>query len=94
MSFWVQFLLVTISVAVADVCWTMWFLKTANRNAVKAGIWSALVILFGAFSTISWIDDRRFLIASMIGAFLGTWITIKYFDKKDDEPNSKSISSE
>lgn len=83
MTFEIQFILVMLALIVADVCWTMYFVETANKHAVKAGIWSALIMLSGSFATVSFVNDRRFIVAAMLGAFIGTYATIKWIKRKD-----------
>lgn len=76
------FLLVMLAVALADVCWTMYFIHTSKANAVKAGVWSALIMLCSSFATVNYVDDKRYVVAAMIGAFIGTWATIIYKKKQ------------
>lgn len=82
-AFIIQFILVMLALIVADVCWTMYFTETANKNPVKAGIWSALIMLSGSFATVSFVNDKRFIIAAMLGAFIGTYATIKWIKRKE-----------
>jgi uncharacterized protein YqgC (DUF456 family) len=83
MSFWTTYLLVILALTLADICWTMYFTETANKHAVKAGVWSALIILCGSFATFSFVHDPRFISAAMIGSFIGTYATIKWIKRKD-----------
>ena len=85
MSFWVTFLLVVLALTLADICWTKYFMETANKNANKAAIWSALIILCGSFATVSFVHDKRLILAAMIGAYLGTFVTIKWHNNKDEK---------
>ena len=84
MSFTTTYLLVVLAMILVDICWTMYFVETANKNAVKAGVWSALIMLCGSYATISFVHDKRFITAAMIGAFIGTFATIKWIKRKDD----------
>ena len=78
MPFIIQFILVMISVCLADVCWTKYFVYVAKKEALKSAIWSALIVVCGIVSFISYMDDRRLTIAAVIGAFIGTYLTVKY----------------
>lgn len=82
-AFVIQFILVMLALIVADICWTMYFIETANKHPVKAGIWSALIMLSGSFATVSFVNDKRFIIAAMLGAFIGTYATIKWIKRKE-----------
>lgn len=81
MTFWMQFLLVMVVVCLADVCWTKFIIESANKEAMKSAVWSSLIILCGAFSTLSFVDDKRFVLAGMIGAFIGTYVTVRWSKK-------------
>jgi peptidoglycan biosynthesis protein MviN/MurJ (putative lipid II flippase) len=78
MVFVAKFVLVMLSMILADVCWTMYFIEVEKRKAIKAGLWSAAILLFGSFITIQYVEDRRLLVAAIIGAFIGTACTVWY----------------
>lgn len=82
-AFAIQFILVMLALILADICWTMYFTETANKHAVKAGIWSALIMLSGSYATVSFVNDKRFIVAAMLGAFIGTYATIKWIKRKE-----------
>lgn len=67
------YLLVFVSTLLADIAWTRYTLAVGARAAVKAGIWSTLIILFGAFNITTYVTDRRAIIPAALGAFIGTW---------------------
>ena len=82
-AFAIQFILVMLALILADICWTMYFTETANKHAVKAGIWSALIMLSVSYATVSFVNDKRFIVAAMLGAFIGTYATIKWIKRKE-----------
>lgn len=84
MTFAIQFFLVMVALIVVDLCWTMYFVETEKRNAVKAGLWSALIMLSGSYATVSFVEDKRLIIAAFIGAFIGTYSTIKWVKRRKD----------
>lgn len=69
----------------ADVTWTYYFIEVEARRPAQAGAWSALIILFGAFTAVNYMQDRRLIVAAMIGAFLGTYLTVRYKKSKEDQ---------
>jgi len=79
--FYAKFLFVMILVALADICWTMYFIETGKRNALKAATWSSLIMLCGSYSAISYVEDHHYILAVMIGSFAGTYFILKW--KKD-----------
>jgi peptidoglycan biosynthesis protein MviN/MurJ (putative lipid II flippase) len=87
MAFAVKFILVTLSMILANVCWTMYFIEVDKRQPIPAGIWGSAIILFGAFTTVHYVEDHRLLVAALIGSFVGTASTVYY--KKKKEQNDK-----
>ena len=50
----VTFLLIMIAMALADVCWTLYFIDVEERRAHPAAFWSAMIILVTAFTVTKW----------------------------------------
>jgi len=73
----IKFLTVMISMILADICWATYFIKVSSKESMKAGIWSMLIILFGAFCTTEYVHDKSLIIAAMLGAFIGSYITVE-----------------
>lgn len=82
MEFVIKFILVMISMILADICWAMYFIEIDKRRPVPAGLWGSSILLFGAFTTVHYVNDNRLLIAAIIGAFLGTAGTVYFKNKK------------
>lgn len=61
----------------ADYAWTKYTLEVAAKDAVSAGLWSAVIVGCGAFTVVSYTTDRWLLIPALLGAFLGTYIAVK-----------------
>ena len=74
----------------ADICWTYYFIKIEERKSLAAGIWAALIYIFGAFTVTSYIEDKRLIIAAIIGSFLGTWATVEYKKRKEKKDGTKN----
>lgn len=81
--FILKFFLVMVSMILADIAWTYFFIKVDERRAIAAGIWSALIVAFGAFTTMNYVQDPRLFFAAVIGAFIGTAGTVKYKQHKE-----------
>lgn len=69
---------VFLAVALADALWARWMLATSLGHAVLAGFYSAGLVLSGAFVTVAYIKDRRYLIPALLGAFVGTYLSVRY----------------
>ena len=82
--FILKFIAVTLSMILADVCWTMYFIEVDKRKPIASGIWGSAIILFGAFTTVHYVNDHRLLVAAVIGSFIGTAGTVYYKKKKEN----------
>lgn len=87
MSYPLKFALVALAMIIVDVCWTYYFIKVEERKVVASGIWSALIIVGSAFTTTNYVEDRSLIPAAVLGAFIGTAVTVWY--KKRSERNDK-----
>jgi hypothetical protein len=85
MAFAIKFIIVTVAMILADICWTMYFIETEKRRSVPAGLWSAAILLFGSAVTINYVDDHRLLVAAIIGSFIGVVGTIEYKKRKENK---------
>lgn len=75
------------SMILADICWTYYFIKVEERKSLSAGIWSAMIIIFGMFSVLNYVEDRTLTVAAIIGAFVGTYIAVELKKRKEDKKN-------
>ena len=89
MPFVIKFIAVTLSMILADICWTMYFIEVDKRQAIASGIWGSAIILFGAFTTVHYVNDHRLLVAAVLGSFIGTAGTVYYKKKKEDGANKR-----
>ena len=88
MAFALKFILVMLSMVLADICWTMYFIEVDKRRPVPAGIWGSAIMIFGAITTVNYVGDHRLLIAAILGSFIGTAGTV-YYKKKKEKNDSK-----
>lgn len=68
---------VFLATALADVVWARYIRATADRKAVSAASWSALVVLLGAYATVSIVADRWLVLPALCGAFVGTYYAVR-----------------
>lgn len=88
MTFILKFILVMISVGLADMCWTKYLIHVAAKNAMKSAVWASLIMVCGMFSLISYMEDKRLIPAAFIGGFIGTYFTVKKSKQKEVEDGS------
>lgn len=68
---------------IVDWIWAWYIIYTAKKHAIKASILATLISCLGSYVTLSYINDRRAIIAVALGAFVGTFLSIK-FSKKEE----------
>ena len=83
----VTFLLIVIAMAVADVCWTLYFIDVDERKAHPASFWSAMIILVHAFTVTTYVENKVYIAAAFIGAYIGTYGTVKWKQKREEKQN-------
>ena len=91
MQFWINFITLTVVVALADFCWSMYITATAQFKPIKAGFWAVTIVFTGAYATITFLNDNRLVFASALGAFIGTTLTV-YWNKKKKNANTDQKS--
>jgi hypothetical protein len=82
-----KFFGVIIATILVDICWAYYFIKINEEEPLPASTWASLILVFGAFTTINYVDDRSLLIAAVIGSFIGTYATIWYRKRKKAKQN-------
>jgi uncharacterized membrane protein YoaT (DUF817 family) len=63
----------------------MYFIEVSKRKPIASGIWGSAIMIFGAFTTVHYVDDHRLLIAAIIGSFIGTAGTVYYKNKRENK---------
>ena len=74
---WIMFIAVFLAMMITDIMWAKYTLAVAFLKPVLSGIYSAVIILMGAVTVVAYVEDRSMLIPAMLGAFVGTYYTIK-----------------
>lgn len=69
---------VFIGVLILDLIYGEYTKASADRRIWSASINAALLVLPAGFVAISYIADPALLLFSFCGAFVGTWISIRY----------------
>lgn len=71
-----QHMLVMLGMAIADTLYTLWARKSAQSRPLAAAFWASLIIPTSGFVVIMYNQDPQYLISAMIGAFIGTYLTV------------------
>ena len=65
-----------------DYLWAIYIRRVNEGNALQAAVTSMALMLFGGLVTISYVDNKWFLIPAAIGCILGTFFTVRHDHKK------------
>lgn len=69
--------LVFVVSALVGCVWTYYIQSVAERKRWQAAALDALLVLMGAFATLSIVDDRRMALVAAAGAFIGTLVSVR-----------------
>ena len=81
MDFWFKFFLVFLCVSATDACWALYIIKISEKKALAASMWGSVISLLTSFAVITYTENHIFIIATFFGAFVGTFIAIKFIKK-------------
>jgi hypothetical protein len=73
-----QWVAVFFSMVFVDMLWAKYMLALAGKQAMKSALLSGGIILCGVFTTISYVENHWLVIPAAIGAFIGTYFTVKH----------------
>jgi hypothetical protein len=80
---WLMFIFTFISMAITDAVWAKYMIAVADKRALQSGIYSSLIMILGGVVVLSYTEDRRMLLAAVLGAFVGTYFTVRLENKKE-----------
>jgi hypothetical protein len=89
MDYSLKFALVALTLFVADVFWALYFIKIQEKNPLLSGLYGSLIYLLGAFAVTQYTEDKSFIFAAVLGAFLGTYVTVEWKKRKDLKTQKK-----
>jgi hypothetical protein len=76
-SYPLKFAVVAVLMTLVDICYAKYIIATAEKRALPAASWSGAIMLCGAFVTVNYVGDHSLVAAAMLGAFVGTYVTVK-----------------
>jgi uncharacterized membrane protein YfcA len=74
---WVSFPLVFAAMTALDFVFAEYTRATADRHAIKASLWASTIIVLTGFVTTSYVENHWLMIPAAIGAFAGTWLSVR-----------------
>lgn len=77
---------VFIAAVITDVTWAKYTIHTSQHRAFVAAAWSVGIVLVGAVSIYAIANEPIYVIPSALGAFVGTYFTVKHSKRSDERP--------
>ena len=67
---------------ILDVVWAFSVRRTAHGIPLESAIFGALVTLIGGLVTIEYVNNLWYLLFATVGAFVGSFLTVKFDSRK------------
>jgi hypothetical protein len=80
----VLFLAVFVAMAINDWIWALYIATVSENKALAAASWSAVIIIVGGFTTLSYVHSPMLIFAAALGAFVGTAGSVFWKLRKKD----------
>ena len=75
-------ILVFLAVVLGDILCVLYIRRSGEGRALSAAVFGTLIWIFGAFVVINYMEDKRLIIFAVLGAFIGTYLAVKFDSKK------------
>ena len=72
------YLYVFVVSAVIDFLWIRCQQMVVQKRALASAVYGVLLDLAGATIILAWVDDWKYLLPSLLGAFIGNYFTVKW----------------
>ena len=66
------------SMLVTDIVYTQLLKSVQNDKPFAASIWASLITFLGGVAIINYTNDNKMIIPAVLGAFVGTYIGMRY----------------
>lgn len=63
---------------ISNVLWAFYIRRTSQGHAFWSSTVGAAITLVGAYIILSYVDNKLYLIPTIIGGFIGQYFTMKY----------------
>ena len=76
-----DYVITFVAVFLTDILYVYFLKSIQNDQPLRASIWSVIVTFTASIAVINYTENHYTLIASLLGAFAGTYIGMKYKHK-------------
>lgn len=61
-----------------DIVWAMYIIYVDEKRALMASIMAVIIYLAGSYTTIKFVENKEFIAPALAGAFIGTFIAVRF----------------
>jgi hypothetical protein len=61
---------------IIDWIWALYIISTSKKDPLRAALLSGVILVFGATITISYIENKWYLVPAALGGMLGTYTCV------------------
>ena len=72
------YIFVFLCVVVIDIVYTLLLKSVQNDKPLAASSWASAITFLNAVAVVNYIEDNRMIIPAVLGAFVGTYIGMRY----------------
>jgi xanthine/uracil permease len=76
-----NYLIIFVSLVLIDIVYIFYLKYVAQNKINKASAWASVVTLLNGIIIINYSSDIYSVLSAMIGAYVGTFISMKFFNK-------------
>ena len=76
-----DYIITFLAVFLTDILYVYFLKSVQNNKTLQASLWSVVVTFTASIAVINYTENHYTLIASLLGAFTGTYIGMKYKHK-------------
>ncbi len=74
-----------------DIAWVQYIKKVEILHPMGAAGWSTAIHAFGSTATLAYTNDPKYLSATLLGTFLGTWAIVRWKKYQAEKQASELI---
>lgn len=78
---WITALTVFVVYVFFDILYALYVICVSRRQAWRASLISSFLYSLGAYGVMSYLENRWYIIPLACGAFIGTYIAVKFMSK-------------
>lgn len=78
---WLTAVIVFCVYVIFDILYALYVICVSRRQALRASVISSFLYSLGAYGVMNYLENRWYLVPLACGAFIGTYIAVKYMSK-------------